>query len=116
MDTGSIVPSDATCRSCGQPRGYVYAPPPSAEEDLESALCPWCIADGSAARQFDAEFTDAASIGGYGQWDEQVSDEIVEEVSRRTPGFSGWQEEKWWTHCGDFAASTAAGSAYSDIH
>ena len=103
LDTGSIVPSDATCRSCGQPRGYVYAPPPAAEEDLQSALCPWCIADGSAARQFDAEFTDPASVGGYGQWDEQVSDEIVEEVSRRTPGFSGWQEEKWWTHCGDAA-------------
>ncbi|MCB1753724.1 MAG: CbrC family protein, partial [Gammaproteobacteria bacterium] len=30
--------------------------------------------------------------------------EIKEEVSFRTPGFSGWQQERWWTHCNDAAA------------
>jgi len=24
---------------------------------------------------------------------------VVEEVAYRTPGFSGWQQERWWTHC-----------------
>lgn len=44
--------------------------------------------------------TDAVSIGGCGEW-ETVADEIVAEVAYRTPGFSGWQPERWFTHCGD---------------
>ncbi len=102
LDTGSIVPSSNACRSCGQARGYIYDGSPYAEEELEAAICPWCIADGTAAQQFDAEFVDAAGIGDYGRW-ERVRAEVVEEVSRRTPGFSGWQQERWWTHCGDAA-------------
>jgi uncharacterized protein CbrC (UPF0167 family) len=103
LDTGSVIPSDAVCRSCERARGYIYAGTPYAEEELENAICPWCIADGSAAGRFDAEFTDAAGIGGYGQWD-AVSAAIIEEVSQRTPGFTGWQQEQWWTHCGDAGA------------
>jgi len=41
-----------------------------------------------------------AGIGGYGDWD-PVPPEVMEEVAYRTPGFSGWQQEQWWTHCGD---------------
>jgi uncharacterized protein CbrC (UPF0167 family) len=77
--------------------GPVYA-----AEELANALCPWCIADGSAAARFDADFTDRDGVGGFGEWS-QVAPEVVEEVSRRTPGFSGWQQERWWTHCGDAA-------------
>jgi len=32
-----------------------------------------------------------------------VPEEIVQEVAYRTPGFCGWQQEQWWTHCGDAA-------------
>jgi uncharacterized protein len=103
VGTGSIVASPATCRRCGSARGYIYAGPVYAEGDLDEAICPWCIADGSAAREFDATFTDADSIGDYGSWDE-VPAEVVDEVSKRTPGFNGWQQERWWTHCGDAAA------------
>ena len=102
LATGSIIPSPAACRRCGQARGYIYTGPVYAIEELEDAFCPWCIADGSAAEQFDAEFVDPEAIGGYGTWD-QVSGEVTEEVSRRTPGFNGWQQERWWTHCGDAA-------------
>jgi uncharacterized protein len=35
-------------------------------------------------------------------WD-KVTHEVVGEVAYRTPGFCGWQHEKWWTHCGDAA-------------
>ncbi|MFG1681611.1 CbrC family protein [Nonomuraea sp. NPDC049269] len=28
----------------------------------------------------------------------------IEIISRRTPGFSGWQQERWLFHCGDGAA------------
>jgi uncharacterized protein CbrC (UPF0167 family) len=100
--TGSVVPSPVVCRACGRARGFVYTGPVFAEEELEDAFCPWCIADGSAARTFDAEFTDPAGVGGYGTWD-AVPDDVVDEVAHRTPGFNGWQQERWWTHCGDAA-------------
>jgi len=102
LGTGSVVASDASCRVCGRARGYIYAGSPYAEEDLEDAICPWCIADGSAAARFDAEFVDAAGIGDDGSW-APVPAAVVEEVSRRTPGFIGWQQERWWTHCADAA-------------
>lgn len=28
---------------------------------------------------------------------------MIETISRRTPCFIGWQQEMWWTHCGDGA-------------
>jgi uncharacterized protein CbrC (UPF0167 family) len=100
--TGSLLPSAKECESCGQARGYEYTATPHCEEDVE-VVCSWCIADGTAAKKFDAEFTDRAGIGGYGDWD-SVPDEVAAVVAERTPGFSGWQQERWWTHCGDAAA------------
>jgi uncharacterized protein CbrC (UPF0167 family) len=102
LRTGSVAPSSVECRGCGRARGFVYTGPVFAEEDLDDVLCPWCIADGTAARAFGAEFTDPAGVGDYGTWD-AVPDDVVDEVARRTPGFSGWQQERWWTHCGDAA-------------
>jgi hypothetical protein len=45
-----------------------------------------------------AQFTDD-----WGAPDE-VPLAVVEEVTRRTPGFSGWQQEHWLYHCADGAA------------
>ncbi|RLZ08521.1 CbrC family protein [Acinetobacter sp. 2JN-4] len=101
--TESIIESDEACLCCGQVKGYIYSGPVYAEEELAEAICPWCIADGSAHKKFDAAFTDEAGIGAYGKWG-SVPDLVVEEVAYRTPGFSGWQQERWWTHCGDAAA------------
>jgi uncharacterized protein CbrC (UPF0167 family) len=98
--TGSISSSDEICLVCEQARGYIYNGSVYAVEELNDAICPFCIADGTAHEKFDAEFTDAAGVGGYGEW-ETVADEIVAEVAYRTPGFSGWQQERWFTHCGD---------------
>ena len=57
--TGSVKPSDKECRSCGEARGYIYTSSVYAEESLDEEICPWCIADGSAAEKFDASFCDA---------------------------------------------------------
>lgn len=103
VSTGSVIESDAECECCGKARGYIYAGPVYAEDELDEALCPWCIADGSAHGEFDASFTDEDGIGGNGDWDE-VPDDVIEAVAFRTPGFAGWQQERWWTHCGDAAA------------
>jgi uncharacterized protein len=100
LATGSIELSSQKCLACGQARGFIYKGQPYAEEELIDAFCPWCIADGKAHEQFDAEFVDAAGVGGYGMW-QPVSDEVVAEVAYRTPGFIGWQQEKWFTHCAD---------------
>ena len=94
--TGSIKASEATCVCCDQARGYIYTANTYCEEGLEEALCPWCIADGSAAAKFDATFSDANSL-----LEEGISVEIVEEVTRRTPGFTSWQQEIWQTCCDD---------------
>jgi len=97
--TGSVRPSKAQCHACGQARGLIYAGPVYSIEELDQAICPWCIADGSAAERFGARFTDI----GWGVPNE-VPIEVRLEVSRRTPGFSGWQQGHWLYHCSDAAA------------
>ena len=99
VKTGSIEPSPAKCVCCGKSRGYIYTGPVYAIEEYEESICPWCIADGSAHEKLEASFHDDAGIGDEGD----VPNEVIEEVAFRTPGFSGWQQEKWWTHCGDAA-------------
>ena len=74
----------------------MYAGPVYAVDEPDPP-CPACIADGSFAARFDAEFTDPDPLSG-------LDPAIVDEVTRRTPGFSGWQQEQWLTHCNDAAA------------
>lgn len=70
-----------------------------AVDDLRGRLCPWCIADGNAAERFDADFTDVL---------DDVPPDVLHVVARRTPGFTGWQQERWLFHCGDGAAFLGA--------
>jgi uncharacterized protein len=109
LATGMIVQSGGDCVICKQGRGYLYTGVPYCVEEVdEESICAWCIADGSAHEQFEAEFVDAASIGTGLVGTGPVPTEIVEEVAYRTPGFSGWQQECWFTHCGDAAAFLGA--------
>lgn len=96
--SGSIVASDAECLCCNRRRGFIYTGPAYCEAELEEALCPWCIADGAAHRKFGASFTDDALFP------DGIAEDVIEEVAFRTPGFSGWQQERWLTCCGDAAA------------
>src|SRR5205809_697888 len=98
LKSGSVVPSEKVCEVCGHARGLIYSGAIYGPSDLE-IVCPWCINDGSAHTKFQAEFVDRALVGGDA-WD-SVSSEIADEVSFRTPGFSGWQQERWFTHCLD---------------
>lgn len=95
ISTGSLQRSTETCPCCGKVRGYAYALNPYCEEEVEN-LCPWCIADGSAAKKFDAEFVDARPL-----IEDGVPEDVIEEVTRRTPGFVSWQQEVWLSCCGD---------------
>jgi uncharacterized protein len=100
--SGVIEQSDTTCICCGLARGYIYTGAVYGEHDIDERLCPWCIADGNAQKKFDASYTDLDGIGGYGTW-EPVSKSVIDEVGYRTPSFTAWQQEQWWTHCGDAA-------------
>jgi hypothetical protein len=78
--TGSIEAREARCLCCGQSRGAIYVGPVFSETELDAELCPWCIADGSAAARFDALFTDDYGVP------EDVPEEVVAAVTQRTPG------------------------------
>jgi len=96
--SGSIVASPEICLSCGRPRGYLSDAPVYTEAALEGGLCPWCIADGSAHRQFGATFVDSEAFA------ESTPEAAVEEIMQRTPGYSAWQSERWPSCCGDATA------------
>lgn len=97
--SGSVVSSEAVCKSCGEARGYIYMGPVYSEhEGLDESLCPWCISDGSAAKKFGASFTDANSIF------DEVPDTVRKDVELRTPGYTAWQEPEWRACCNDAAA------------
>jgi len=106
VGTGTVEKSDETCIRCVEARGYVYVgsafseEPEDAEEAVEpEPLCPWCIADGSAAAEYACEFTDAAPLA-----DAELKPAIIEEVIKRTPGYISWQENEWRTCCDDACA------------
>ena len=98
--TGSVVASDVGCKACGLARGWIYAGAIHGSTDLDDLICPWCIYDDTAHTKFDAEFVDPEAIGGYRDCS-NAPQSVVEEVSFRTPSFSGWQQERWFTHCND---------------
>jgi uncharacterized protein len=109
LKTGSIVPSELPCSLCGHRYGFVYTGPVFADDDfVDGPLCPWCIADGSAALRMRIEFTDVGD-----DVPDEVPGRVLDEIAERTPGFNGWQQEHWLYHCGDGAAfmgtSEAAG-------
>ena len=100
LATGSIIQApDRPCLGCSRVRGYLYIGPVYTEKPfiLDEHLCPWCIADGTAAKRFGATFNYAGMM-------EDVSPEVRQEIEERTPGFNGWQQETWLACCKDAAA------------
>ncbi|WP_455675579.1 CbrC family protein [Pradoshia sp.] len=94
----NVIKKEAThCPVCNNHREFVYDGPFYSEEEVEG-ICPWCISDGSAAKMYDGEFQDASSC------DEVDKEEYLDELIYRTPGYFGWQQEYWLSHCGDFCA------------
>jgi hypothetical protein len=92
--TGSIEKKETGCPVCGQKRAYVYVGPFYSIEDAEG-ICPWCIADGSAAKKYDGEFQDSGSV------EAPVDESALDELVHRTPGYLAWQQEQWLVHCGE---------------
>ena len=105
VQTGSIVERPVNCVCCGKRRDYTYTGPVYATADLDDQLCPWCVASGAVYARFRATFTDKdALVDGFDRTRTPNRTDIIEEISRRTPGFNGWQQERWLVHCGDACA------------
>lgn len=102
VGTGAFEHLGRTCRCCELNRGWIYVLGAYGPEDLRDEVCPWCIADGSAAERFGVHFT------GIGTAVDDVAEEVLDELKHRTPGFSGWQAERWVFHCNDAAAFLGA--------
>ncbi|AMW08146.1 hypothetical protein A4E84_00430 [Streptomyces qaidamensis] len=97
LASGSIRASTETCACCKANRGWIYTATFYTAQDVRGRFCPWCIADGSAAERFAGDFTDSYGLDG-------VSENVLHEVTRRTPGFHAWQDPHWLVHCQDAAA------------
>ncbi len=95
--SGSVESSDATCDCCGQSRGVIYSGVTYCRE--QPTLCPWCIADGSAAGKYDATFFDAEFVDDDGNRVD-FPEKFDREVFGRTIGFATFNPIGWWVHCG----------------
>jgi uncharacterized protein CbrC (UPF0167 family) len=95
--SGSIRAATEACACCERDRGWIYTATFYTAREAGGHFCPWCIADGSAAEKFAGEFVDSVGLDG-------VSDEVLHEVTRRTPGFHAWQDPRWLVHCKAAAA------------
>ncbi|MGH9822042.1 MAG: CbrC family protein [Blastocatellia bacterium] len=69
----------------------------SQDIDLDEHLCPWCVADGAAAKKFDVCFNNTGTM-------DNVSEDVMDEIEQRTPGLVAWQEAQWLVCCNDAAA------------
>ncbi|HEY1178223.1 MAG TPA: CbrC family protein [Phytomonospora sp.] len=98
LATGSVRPSVTRCPVCEHVTGFAYATTPYGPGTVRN-ICPWCIADGSAAARFGASFCDDFPLLESG-----LPHAVVVEVCERTPGFASFQQEEWQSCCGDACA------------
>lgn len=94
--TGVVEVRSEQCVSCGDVRTHMYTGPIYSRTQIEEA-CVWCVADGTAATKFGATFVDGHELA-------DLPASTVDEITRRTPSYIGWQQEVWATHCNDGCA------------
>ena len=92
--------SELVCQCCGQARGWINAHSPIYSAIGVDLLCPWCIADGSAAEKFQARFFDAVFCDDDNQLVE-LGEDWERVVFGQTPGFATYNPIGWRVHCGE---------------
>ena len=96
------------CDCCANETEIYYTGPFYSINDVE-ALCPQCISSGAASKKFNGEFQDYSSLENISS-DPNVDnteiykEENINELIHCTPGYTGWQQEVWLSHCDDFCA------------
>ncbi|MEN3358610.1 MAG: uncharacterized protein V7637_2592 [Mycobacteriales bacterium] len=102
VGTGNVVARDIVCGVCQRARTHAYIGPyvsPDFHYENEDPLCPWCIADGSAAREWQASFTAPAYLSGEAR--AGMPAERLAELEFRTPSFRCLQQDRWLDHHGE---------------
>ena len=101
--TGSVKQSDAVCECCGQRRGFIYTGPVYCVRGVVGVHLPVVHRRRFGPLQVRRR---VHRLGGHRQSLPHAagSPAVVEEVAFRTPGFSGWQQERWLACCRDAAA------------
>lgn len=97
LKLGLIEKKNFTCSVCEIEREYAHVGGMYTAAKV-TLMCPWCVADGSAAKKYDGVFIDATGC-------EKVTDpRKITELVTTTPKYLGWQEEAWLAHCDDYCA------------
>jgi uncharacterized protein len=95
--SGSVIESELSCECCAKARGVIYSGNIYTSKKVLT-LCPWCIADGSAAAKYKAQFFDADFCD-----DDLNRVELPLEqhlaVFGKTIGFATFNPIGWWVHC-----------------
>jgi len=84
------------CSVCNKQEEYIYTQSFYSMAEV-NGICPWCIASGQAAEKFDGTFQDGAIGPGI---ESEISEDELDELIHRTPGYVSWQGERWLVHCG----------------
>lgn len=100
MREGVVEATSEPCSVCHRSRGYVYTSAIySSKSEADSIrVCPWCIHDGSAAKE-GITFNDATIYPCFPDTSQLPPDD-AELVEQRTPGFTTWQGNYWLMCCG----------------
>jgi uncharacterized protein len=102
VGTGNVVAEDIVCGVCERARSHRYLGPyvsPDVHFENEDPLCPWCIADGSAAREWQASFVAPAYLSEQAR--AGMTGDQLAELEFRTPSFRCLQQERWLDHHGE---------------
>jgi uncharacterized protein CbrC (UPF0167 family) len=95
---GAFVPTDEACELCGKVRGWTCVGASYGGVDEVETLCPWCVADGTAAAR--GYHFDDPTIYPVRDGSPQLPPEDAAEVEGRTPEFTTWQGVNWQMCCG----------------
>ena len=85
---------DGVCSCCKENKALKYTGSFYSEEEPDY-ICPWCIENGNAAEMFEGEFNDYQGI----ENSDGIDENLLIEISERTPSYNSWQQEIWLTHC-----------------
>lgn len=98
LETGAFEEGEEKdCPCCGNKNTVYFSSMPYCVDNVEY-ICPTCIANGEAAKKFDATFVQAA------EWEGERDTEKDDELFLRTPGYLSWQGEHWLFCCDDYCA------------
>jgi uncharacterized protein len=105
VHTGNVVARDITCGVCGLARDHAYIGPyvsPDMHFENDDPLCPWCLADGGAARAWKASFVAPAYLSDAAR--AAMSAQRLDELEHRTPSYLCLQQDRWLDHHEEAAA------------